>query len=85
MGHTNGIESHWVLFKRGLDGIYHHVSVKHLDSYATEFAGHRNVRPMDTAEQIADIARGSDSQQPFTGLLYCPANNIPTGHQRGIK
>ena len=30
MAHTNGLESHWALFKRGLDGTYHHVSVKHL-------------------------------------------------------
>ena len=30
MARTNGLESHWALFKRGLDGIYHHVSVKHL-------------------------------------------------------
>ena len=30
MAHTNGLESHWALFKRGLDGVYHHVSVKHL-------------------------------------------------------
>ena len=30
MAHTNGLESHWALFKRGLDGVYHHVSFKHL-------------------------------------------------------
>ena len=44
MAHTNGLESHWALFKRGLDGVYHHVSVKHLGRYATEFEGRHNAR-----------------------------------------
>ena len=35
--HTNGIESVWALLKRGLDGTFHHVSVKHLDRYVNEF------------------------------------------------
>ena len=39
MAHTNGLESHWALFKRGIDGVYHHVSVKHLGRYSTEFEG----------------------------------------------
>ena len=26
MAHTNGLESHWALFKRGIDGVYHHIS-----------------------------------------------------------
>ena len=30
MASTNGLESHWALFQRGLDGVYHHVSPKHL-------------------------------------------------------
>ncbi len=30
MAHTNGMESHWATFKRGIDGVYHHISVKHL-------------------------------------------------------
>ncbi len=34
--HTNGIESFWSLFKRGLIGTYHQVSTKHLSRYLSE-------------------------------------------------
>ena len=35
---TNGIESVWAVMKRGLHGVYHHASPKHLGSYVNEFA-----------------------------------------------
>lgn len=35
---TNGIESVWAVMKRGLYGIYHSVSEKHLARYINEFA-----------------------------------------------
>lgn len=35
---VNGIESVWVVMKRGLHGVYHHASPKHLGRYASEFA-----------------------------------------------
>lgn len=35
---TNGIESVWAVLKRGLHGVYHHVSDKHLARYVNEFA-----------------------------------------------
>jgi transposase-like protein len=38
MASTNGIESVWAVLKRGLNGVYHHVSVKHLGRYVDEFA-----------------------------------------------
>jgi transposase-like protein len=38
MIHTNGIESVWAVLKRGLTGVYHHASVKHLGRYVDEFA-----------------------------------------------
>ena len=63
MAHTNGLESHWALFKRGLDGIYHHVSVKHLDSYNAEFSGRHNARPLDTADQMTAMAQGADGKR----------------------
>lgn len=34
---TNGIESVWAVLKRGVYGVYHHVSVKHLARYVNEF------------------------------------------------
>jgi hypothetical protein len=35
---TNGIESVWAVMKRGLHGVYHHASEKHLHRYVDEFA-----------------------------------------------
>lgn len=34
---TNGIESVWAVMKRGLHGVYHHASEKHLARYVNEF------------------------------------------------
>ena len=34
---TNGIESVWAVLKRGLYGVYHHASEKHLHRYVDEF------------------------------------------------
>ena len=35
--HTNGIESVWAVLKRGIHGVYHQVSPKHLHRYVDEF------------------------------------------------
>lgn len=35
---TNSIESVWAVMKRGLHGVYHHASPKHLGRYVNEFA-----------------------------------------------
>jgi len=36
--HTNTIEGFWSLVKRGISGVYHAVSQKHLQSYLNEYA-----------------------------------------------
>jgi transposase len=36
--HTNTIEGFWSLTKRGIDGVYHSVSAKHLQGYLNEYA-----------------------------------------------
>ena len=56
--HTNGIESHWAMLKRGYHGTYHHMSGKHLQRYVNEFAGRNNQRSLDTIDQMEVMAKG---------------------------
>ena len=57
--HTNGIESVWALLKRGIHGTFHHISVKHLDRYVSEFAfrlNEGNVK-VDTIDRMKSIVK----------------------------
>jgi transposase-like protein len=42
--HTNTIEGFWSLVKRGIGGVYHAVSAKHLQGYLNEYAWRYNRR-----------------------------------------
>jgi transposase len=42
--HTNTIEGFWSLVKRGIGGVYHAVSAKHLQGYLNEYAWRYNQR-----------------------------------------
>ena len=55
--HTQGIESFWSMFKRGYRGVYHHMSHKHLDRYAAEFAGRKCIRELDTLDQMESVVK----------------------------
>ena len=48
--HTNTVDGFWSLLKRGINGVYHSVSAKHLQSYLDEYSfryNHRSdTRPM---------------------------------------
>lgn len=48
MASTNSIECFWSHLKRGIDGIYHWASKKHLQSYVDEYALRFNTRTMTT-------------------------------------
>ena len=55
--HTNSIESFWAVLKRGIVGIYHHVSTKYLQLYVNEFAFRWNNR--DSEDMFGLIAKNS--------------------------
>ena len=52
MVHTNGVENFWSHLKRGITGIYHQVTVKHLHRYCDEFAFRYNSRKQTVNEKF---------------------------------
>ena len=58
--HTQGIESFWSLFKRGVIGSFHQVSVKHLNRYLNEFTFRFNNRDAENifALIVLNLAKG---------------------------
>ena len=52
--HTNTIEGVWSQLKRGIDGIYHHVSPKHLQRYCNEYQYRYNTRDLNDFERFND-------------------------------
>ena len=73
--HTNSIEAVWAVFKRGLKGIYHHVSVKHLGRYVDEYAFRLNEGACDnhTMNRIAAMLLGAvEKRLTFEDLTATP-------------
>jgi transposase-like protein len=67
--HTNGIEGFWSLLKRGLVGMYHSVSHKHLHLYCDEFAYRYNTRKLKVGEQFNLLLINSDERLTYKELI----------------
>ena len=59
--HTNTIENFWSVLKRGLYGVYHQVSDKHLERYLDEFAARFNTRDLTGQERFDKFLVDSES------------------------
>jgi transposase len=57
--HTNTIEGFWSLVKRGLGGVYHSVSAKHLQGYLNEYAWRYNERDNPRAKFTTLLLRST--------------------------
>lgn len=67
--HTNTAENFFSILKRGLNGVYHHVSEAHLHRYLTEFDfryNNREANGVDDAERTRRALAGAEGKR----LMY---------------
>ena len=64
--HTNTVEGYFSIFKRGIVGIYQHVSEAHLGRYTTEFDFRYNTRDLEDAERTDEAIKGARGKR----LMY---------------
>lgn len=64
--HTNTVENYFSILKRGLSGVYQHVSAKHLRRYVGEFDFRYNHRDVTDGERATIALRGIRGKR----LLY---------------
>jgi transposase-like protein len=68
--HTNTVESHFALLKRGVFGTFHNISEAHLHRYLAEFDFRANTRDMTDGERAAALLAGAKGKR----LLYRQPN-----------
>jgi transposase-like protein len=73
--HTNTVESHFALLKRGIYGTFHNISEAHLPRYLAEFDLRANTRDMDDAERAAALLAAARGKR----LLYRQPNKAANG------
>lgn len=72
--HTNTIEGYWSLLKRGIYGIYHQVSPKHLHRYCTEFSYRYNTRKNFDDERFTNVIVRSEGKRLKYAELIAVSN-----------
>lgn len=68
--HTNTIEGFWSLLKRGIDGIYHSVTPKHLQAYCNEYAYRYSTRKQSDNDRFFETLKNSGNfKLPYKTLI----------------
>jgi hypothetical protein len=80
--HTNTVEGYFSIFKRGIYGVYHHISQQHLKRYLAEFDfryNHRIALGVDDAERTTIALTGIVGKR----LTYRSAHEGPMTTAQG--
>ena len=67
--YTNTIEGFWSLLKRGIIGIYHHLSRKHLQLYVNEFCFRYNTRKISSFSRFNLLLRNSNYKFTYQQII----------------
>jgi hypothetical protein len=61
--HTNTVESYFATLKRGVNGVYHHVSQAHLPRYPAEFDFRYNARDVSDGRRTVMALEGAEGER----------------------
>lgn len=67
--YTNTIEGFWSILKRGIIGIYHHMSKKHLQLYANEFAFRYNTRQISEGSRFKLFLCNAEKKLTYQNII----------------
>jgi hypothetical protein len=67
--HTNNMEGFWSIMKRGIYGIYHQVSEKHLQRYCDEFSSRYNTRDIKDNERFEKAVKNCNGRLKYNDLI----------------
>jgi len=76
--HINNMENFWSVLKRGIYGIYHQVSFKHVSRYCDEFAYRYNSRKMKDAARFELTLGRIERRLSYKMLVYGQENGQKT-------
>jgi len=69
---TNNIEAFWSVMKRGIYGIYHQVSAKHMDAYVDEFSYRYNTRNAKDGVRFEETLTMMEGRLTYNNLTQQP-------------
>jgi hypothetical protein len=61
--HTNTVEGFFSLLKRGVNGVYHHISREHIARYVDEFTFRYNARKVDDGTRTTLLVAGAEGRR----------------------
>lgn len=68
--HTNTIEGFWSILKRGIVGIYHFTSKKHLQRYVDEFVFRYNTRHYNESGRFNLLLSNTENRLTYKQLIH---------------
>jgi transposase-like protein len=74
--HTNTVEGYFSILKRGINGIYHHVSEQHLQRYVSEFDfryNNRESQGVNDAQRAEALLKGIEGKRLTYRRINTPA------------
>jgi hypothetical protein len=60
---TNTVEGYFSILKRGIYGVFHHVSQRYLDRYLKEFDFRYNVRPIPDTDRVTIALKKTEGKR----------------------